>query len=380
MKPALYTGKERKLAAVSQAAPAVVRNGPAEAGENEEITSTLKADRGQGTDGRRPILQVNRLSKHFPISEGLFRKKKHILKAVNDVNLTVYEGETLGIVGESGCGKSTLGNVIMHLTPPSGGTIEFDGVNLNSLSKEQLRNKRRDIQMIFQDPFSSLNPRMKIFDIIAEPLRTHKVAEGEALKAEVYKILEAVGLSSEYAYRYPHQFSGGQRQRVGIGRAIALKPKLIICDEPVSALDVSIQSQILNLLFVLQKRYRLTYLFIAHGLPAVGYISDRIAVMYLGRIVEIADKAELLEQPAHPYTEGLMSSIPISDPEQRGHKPKALEGEIPNPLYPPAGCAFHPRCAYATERCKAEVPELAEASPGRLVACHYPLHLARGDA
>lgn len=342
-----------------------------------EVSGAAKqAGEGKGAQ-RRTILKASGLSKHYVISEGLFKTNKQLLKAVNEVDLTVYEGETLGIVGESGCGKSTLGNMIMHLTEPSKGTIEFDGTDFSRLSRKELRSKRKDIQMIFQDPFSSLNPRMKIFDIIAEPLRTHRVAEGEALKEEVYKILEAVGLSPEYAYRYPHQFSGGQRQRVGIGRAIALKPKLIVCDEPVSALDVSIQSQILNLLAVLQKRYGLTYLFIAHGLPAVGYISDRIAVMYLGKIVEIGAKEQLLKSPSHPYTEGLMSSIPISDPEQRGSKTKALEGEIPNPLHPPSGCAFHPRCAYATDRCKSEAPSLDEVSPGRLVACHYPLHLGK---
>ncbi|GIP33429.1 ABC transporter ATP-binding protein [Paenibacillus sp. J2TS4] len=328
----------------------------------------------QDIERQEGILQVRRLSKHYEINQGWFNSKKQILKAVDQVDLTVYEGETLGIVGESGCGKSTLGNMIVHLTEPTSGSILFDHSDFSQMSRENIRRKRKDIQMIFQDPYSSLNPRMKIFDIIAEPLRTHRVAEGERLKEEVYKIMDAVGLSPDYAYRYPHQFSGGQRQRVGIGRAIALKPKLIVCDEPVSALDVSIQSQILNLLSVLQKRYRLTYIFIAHGLPAVGYISDRIAVMYLGKIVEIGNKHELLSRPAHPYTEGLMASIPVSDPKLRGSSEKALEGELPNPLHPPAGCPFHPRCAYATERCKSVTPSLQPVTAERLVACHHPLN------
>jgi peptide/nickel transport system ATP-binding protein len=261
------------------------------------------------------------------------------------------------------------------LTESTTGTIEFDGVNLSSLSREQLRRKRKDIQMIFQDPFSSLNPRMKVFDIIAEPLRTHPDSSGKKLSDQVHTILEAVGLSPDYADRYPHQFSGGQRQRVGIGRALALKPKLIVCDEPVSALDVSIQSQILNLLSVLQKRYNLTYIFIAHGLPAVAYISTRIAVMYLGKIVEIASKERLLKQPFHPYTEGLLASIPVSSPEQRGQARKMLVGETPNPLNPPAGCSFHTRCPYAQDQCRKETPVLKRPAEGsdRLVACHYPL-------
>lgn len=324
-------------------------------------------------EGRKAILQIQQLSKHYVISHGLFNKNKQILKAVDQIDLTVFEGETLGIVGESGCGKSTLGNMMMYLTEPTSGTIRFDGVDFSQLSREMLRRKRKDIQMIFQDPFSSLNPRKKIFDIIAEPLLTHGIARGKELKEQVYKILEAVGLSKDYANRFPHQFSGGQRQRVGIGRAIALKPKLIVCDEPVSALDVSIQSQILNLLSILQKYYGLTYVFIAHGLPAVAYISDRIAVMYLGRIVEIGKTEELLNAPDHPYTEGLLASIPISDPEHRGNKRKALEGETPNPINQPSGCAFHTRCPYVQDLCKAEAPPLTSMGVDRFVACHYPL-------
>lgn len=334
----------------------------------------------EATENRKVILQVQQLSKQFEIKKGVFRRKTQILKAVDQVTLTVFEGETLGIVGESGCGKSTLGNMIMHLTEPSSGKILFEDDDLSELPGGALRRKRKDIQMIFQDPFSSLNPRLKIFDIIAEPLRTHGVADGAKLKERVHGIMEAVGLSPDFAQRFPHQFSGGQRQRIGIGRAIALKPKLIVCDEPVSALDVSIQSQILNLLSVLQKRYKLTYIFIAHGLPAVAYISDRIAVMYLGKIVEISKKEDLLTRPLHPYTEGLLASVPVSDPELRGKANKALEGETPNPLHPPSGCSFHTRCPYAADRCRTVEPELRMTGSGRSVACHYPLESESGAA
>lgn len=322
---------------------------------------------------RKVLLKVHELSKHFEITKGFIKRKTQILKAVDQVSFTVYEGETLGIVGESGCGKSTLGNMIMHLIEPSSGEILFEDTDLSEMSRETLRKKRKDIQMIFQDPFSSLNPRLKIFDIIAEPLRTHGIAKGDKLEEEVHKLLEAVGLSADFAERFPHQFSGGQRQRVGIGRALSLKPKLIVCDEPVSALDVSIQSQILNLLSVLQKRYKLTYIFIAHGLPAVAYISDRIAVMYLGKMMEISKKEDLLNRPLHPYTEGLLASVPVSDPELRGKEKKALEGETPNPLNPPSGCRFHTRCPYVQDRCRVEEPQLRQIGLDRSVSCHYPL-------
>lgn len=321
---------------------------------------------------KKVLLEVRGLSKHYTIQQGIFGRKRQVLKAVDDVDLTVYEGETLGIVGESGCGKSTLGNMIVQLEKPTSGTIVFDQTDMTRLSRKELRRKRKDIQIIFQDPFSSLNPRMTVFDILAEPLRTHKVASGEKLKEEIYKLLNAVGLSAEAASRYPHQFSGGQRQRIGIARALALRPKLIVCDEPVSALDVSIQSQILNLLHVLQKRYQLTYLFIAHGLPAVAYISTRIAVMYLGRIVEIGPKEAVLNQPQHPYTEGLLNSIPTMDPALRGRN-RGLEGETPNPLNLPSGCAFQGRCPYAKDICKSVRPPLTEIGEGRFAACHFPL-------
>ena len=344
--------------------------------ESERVSRTASVNQ----DGLKPLLEIRELSKHFNIGSGFLKRNAQVLKAVDEVNLTVFEGETLGIVGESGCGKSTLGNMIVHLEKPTSGEIIFDQVNMSKLSSGAIRKKRKDIQMIFQDPFSSLNPRMNVFDIIAEPLRTHRMAQGEKLKEEVYKLLDAVGLSSDFANRFPHQFSGGQRQRIGIGRALALRPKLIVCDEPVSALDVSIQAQILNLLSVLQQRYNLTYVFIAHGIPAVGYISDRIAVMYLGRIVEIGKKEDLLRNPNHPYTEGLLGSVPKADPALRGQG-KLLEGETPNPLHLPIGCSFHTRCVYAADRCKTVAPALLKVSEDRYAACHYPLTVnANSDA
>jgi len=318
------------------------------------------------------LLDVIGLKKYFPVSDGFFRRKQ-LLKAVDDIHLTVRKGETLGIVGESGCGKSTLAHLMTNLLKPTAGQIIFDGIEMNKLSKRERRKKRQDIQMIFQDPFSSLNPRMKVFDIIAEPLRAHQVARGTHLKRQVNDLLQVVGLDPTYSDRYPHEFSGGQRQRISIARAIALKPKLIVCDEPVSSLDVSVQSQILNLLETLQKEFHLTYIFIAHGLAAVKHISDRIAVMYLCKIVELASTKELFMRPLHPYTLGLISAVPIPDPTQRHLRKKILlEGEIPNPVNPPSGCSFHPRCPFATEKCKNVVPQLREISEGHVVACHHP--------
>lgn len=326
------------------------------------------------------ILEVKGLKKYFELNEGgLFKKKKHYLRAVDGVDLKVRHGETLGIVGESGCGKSTTGNVILRLLEPTEGEIIFDGVDLSKLSEKEMRKKRKDIQMIFQDPFSSLNPRMRVFNLIAEPLITHNVASGEELKRQVYELLEVVGLDRTYAQRYPHEFSGGQRQRIGIARALALKPKLIICDEPVSALDVSIQAQILNLLARLQKEFHLTYIFIAHGLPAVKHFSDRIAVMYLGKVVELASKEQLFSRPLHPYTEGLLSAVPIMDPTLRDKKKQIIiEGDMPSPANPPSGCRFHTRCPYASEKCMTEMPELKEHEDGHMVACHYPLENGAG--
>lgn len=325
------------------------------------------------------LLEVINLKKYFDVTEGILKGERQYLKAVDGVNLSIKKGETLGIVGESGCGKSTTGHLIMNMLEPTEGKVIFDGVELNKLSKREMREKRKDIQMIFQDPFSSLNPRMKVFDIVAEPLVTHGVARGRQLREQVYELLDVVGLDKSYASRYPHEFSGGQRQRIGIARAIALRPKLIVCDEPVSALDVSIQSQILNLLVKLQQEFNLTYVFIGHGLPAVKHISDQIAVMYLGRIVEMAYKDELFKQPMHPYTEGLISSVPIPDPTLRGKREKViLEGDIPSPVNPPSGCHFHTRCPFATEKCRTVIPEFKEKREGHFVACHYPLREAEG--
>ncbi len=325
------------------------------------------------------LLEVKGLKKSFDVSEGWFKRKKQYLRAVDGVDLFVKEGETLGIVGESGCGKSTTGNLIMHLLEPTEGEIIFDGMNLSQLSSEELRKKRVDIQMIFQDPFSSLNPRMRVFDLIAEPLRTHRVAQGKKLEEMVLELMDVVGLDRSYSRRYPHEFSGGQRQRIGIARAIALKPKLVVCDEPVSALDVSIQSQILNLLVKLQKEFNLTFIFIAHGLPAVKHISDRIAVMYLGQVVELATKEQLFKRPMHPYTEGLLSAVPIPDPTLRDKKNRVvLEGDMPSPANPPSGCRFHTRCPYAEAKCKEDLPKLTEKEEGHYVACHYPLNSGQG--
>lgn len=327
------------------------------------------------------LLEAKGITKHFPVSEGVLKRKKALLRAVDGVDLTIYSGETLGIVGESGCGKSTLGNVLMRLLEPTSGELTFDGSPFLTLRGEALRQKRADMQMVFQDPFSSLNPRMKVIDIIAEPLKTHKKAQGKQLVERVYELLDIVGLDRSYAGRYPHEFSGGQRQRIGIARAIALKPKLVICDEPVSALDVSIQAQILNLLARLQKEFQLTFLFIAHGLPAIKHISDRIAVMYLGKVVELADKDDLFNQPLHPYTAGLISAVPVTDPRKRHQQQRIIpEGDMPSPVRPPSGCRFHTRCPYAQERCAVEEPVLVEKAAGHQVACHFPLMNRPGGA
>lgn len=320
------------------------------------------------------ILEVKNIKKHFDLTKSKLAKNRRILRAVDGVDLEIIKGETLGIVGESGCGKSTLGNVIVDLLSPTEGEVNFENQNVHTLPKKEKRKMRKNIQMIFQDPFSSLNPRMKVFDIIAEPLKTHQIKSGKALVEEVEHLLSVVGLDKSMASRYPHEFSGGQRQRIGIARAIALKPKLIVCDEPTSALDVSIQSQILNLLKDLQNEFDLTFMFIGHGLSAVKFISDRIAVMYLGKIVEVAEKDELFKETMHPYTDALLSSIPISNPNERDSVNKInIKGEIPSPEDPPTGCPFHTRCPIAQDVCKEIVPKLKEGKPGHEVACHFPL-------
>ncbi|KYD10021.1 MULTISPECIES: ABC transporter ATP-binding protein [Heyndrickxia] len=320
------------------------------------------------------LLEIEGLKKYFPISSGFFGKTKQYIKAVDGINLIVKKGETLGIVGESGCGKSTTGNTILRLIEPTDGKIIFEGSDITKLSERGMQRIRKDIQMVFQDPFSSLNPRMRVFDIIAEPLRTHKVAKGKELEQAVYELMETVGLDRSFSSRYPHEFSGGQRQRIGIARALALKPKLIICDEPVSALDVSIQAQILNLLMDLQKKFNLTYIFIAHGIPAVKYISDRIAVMYMGEVVELSSKEGLFKHTLHPYTSGLIASVPIPDPTLRDRKEQyILEDDLPDQTNLPTGCSFYPRCPFGMEKCKVEKPKLRQIRDEHFVACHHPL-------
>jgi len=322
---------------------------------------------------RQKLLEVENLKMHFPIQQGFFRKVVGQVRAVDGISFYIYEGETLGLVGESGCGKTTAGRCILRAYEPTTGQVMFrkDGemVDILKLHKKELKDLRREMQIIFQDPFSSLNPRMTVMDIISEPLVVNGVAKGDDLKAQVRQLLEAVGLRAQHMNRYPYAFSGGQRQRIGIARALALRPKLMVCDEPVSALDVSIQAQTLNLLEDLQKDFGLTYLFIAHDLSVVEHISDRVAVMYLGNIVELAASDELYENPRHPYTEALLSSVPTTDPDNKS-KRIVLEGDVPSPANPPSGCKFHPRCRFAKEICSQEIPEWREISPDHWVACH----------
>ncbi|MDF2556602.1 MAG: oligopeptide/dipeptide transporter, ATPase subunit [Bacillales bacterium] len=315
------------------------------------------------------LLQISNLSKSFESSKGFFRKVKNEVKAVDGVSFEVKQGETLGIVGESGCGKSTTGRLIMRLIEGGKGKINFEGQDVQSLSTKDLRKLRRDIQMIFQDPYASLNPRHTVEKIIEEPLIVHKIGTKEERRKRVAEVMDVVGLSPYHLKRYPHQFSGGQRQRIGIARALVTNPKLIIADEPVSALDVSIQAQVLNLLKDIQVEFGLTYLFIAHDLGVVRHISDRVAVMYLGRIVEIAEVEELFENPKHPYTKALLSSVPVPDPTFEKQE-IVLTGEIPSPSNPPSGCTFHTRCNSCMDICKAEKPVLQQIQSGHQVACH----------
>lgn len=316
------------------------------------------------------LLEVKNLVKHFPITQGIiFSKKVEAVQAVDDVSFTVNKGETLGLVGESGCGKSTTGRVILRLIEATSGEVRFEGRNILTLNAKEMRELRKDMQIIFQDPYASLNPRMTVGDIIAEPLKIHGLAKGKERQKRVQELLEVVGLASYHARRYPHEFSGGQRQRIGIARALAVRPKLIICDEPVSALDVSIQAQVINLLQDLQKEFGLTYLFIAHDLSVVKHISDRVAVMYLGKIVELADKYELFDNAQHPYTQALLSAIPVPDPHYKRER-IILQGDVPSPINPPSGCRFHTRCPKVMDICKVQVPESVEVSPNHWVACH----------
>ncbi|MBO8127008.1 MAG: dipeptide ABC transporter ATP-binding protein [Firmicutes bacterium] len=320
--------------------------------------------------GAEALLEVKNLVKHFPITRGIiFSKQVGAVRAVDNISFTVNKGETLGLVGESGCGKSTTGRVILRLLEATSGEVRFEGRNILDLSPREMRELRKDMQIIFQDPYASLNPRMTVGDIIAEPLKIHGLAKGKERQKRVNELLEVVGLASYHARRYPHEFSGGQRQRIGIARALAVKPKLIICDEPVSALDVSIQAQVINLLQDLQKEFGLTYLFIAHDLSVVKHISDRVAVMYLGKIVELAEKNELFDNPKHPYTKALLSAIPVPDPTFKRER-IILQGDVPSPINPPSGCRFHTRCPVAKDICKVKEPEYREVGPNHWAACH----------
>jgi oligopeptide/dipeptide ABC transporter ATP-binding protein len=318
-----------------------------------------------------PILRVENLVKHFEVGGGLFGGRPAVVKAVDGVSFEIGRGETLGLVGESGCGKTTTGRCILRLEPPTRGRVIFEGRDMSTLSDAELRGMRRRMQVIFQDPYSSLNPRMTVGQIIAEPLAVHRIVPDRAARAaRVQDLLRHAGLLPAMARRYPHELSGGQRQRVGIARALAMEPTLIICDEPVSALDVSIQAQIINLLEELQAEFGLTYLFVAHDLSVVRHISDRVAVMYLGKIVEITDRKSLYEDPLHPYTKALLSAVPIPDPVVEARREHVvLGGEVPSPLNPPSGCVFHPRCPIAVAECRTTVPELRQIRPGHRAAC-----------
>ncbi|GAW28721.1 ABC transporter ATP-binding protein [Carboxydocella sp. ULO1] len=321
---------------------------------------------------KQPLVEVKGLKKFFEVGHG------QVLKAVNNLNLTIHKGETVGLVGESGCGKSTAGRTIIRLYEPTAGQVLFNGRNIYDLKGKELLQLRRGMQMIFQDPYASLNPRMTVGDIIGEALDIHGLAKGKARQERIIELLRLVGLNAEHANRFPHEFSGGQRQRVGIARALAVEPQFIICDEPISALDVSIQAQVVNLLKDLQEKMGLTYLFIAHDLAMVKYISDRVAVMYLGKMAELAESFELYDRPLHPYTQALLSAIPIPDPEVEASRQRIiLQGDVPSPINPPSGCHFRTRCRYAKPICAEQEPELRDMGGGHMVACHFAGEVGR---
>ena len=324
---------------------------------------------GNGSDV--DLIQVRDLQMHFPVTKGIvFQRQVGAVKAVDGVSFSIKKGETLGLVGESGCGKSTTGRAILQLYRPTAGEVLFQGQDLVKLRGEDMRRMRRKVQMIFQDPYASLNPRMTVGDIVGEPIRVHNLRQGKAVRERVQELLQLVGLNPYFINRYPHEFSGGQRQRIGVARALAVEPEFVVCDEPVSALDVSIQAQVINLLEELQDKLGLTYLFIAHGLSVVKHISDRVAVMYLGKVVELAEGSKLYNMPMHPYTQALLSAVPIPDPKiEKRRKRIILEGDVPSPLNPPSGCHFHTRCPIAIERCKVEEPPFMDYGGGHFAAC-----------
>jgi oligopeptide/dipeptide ABC transporter ATP-binding protein len=329
-------------------------------------------------NGGDPLVDVRNVKKYFPIRKGLLQREVARVHAVDDVTFSVREGETLGLVGESGCGKSTLGRTIVRLLEPTEGSILFEGRDISKLGSRSLRPLRREMQIVFQDPYASLNPRKRVGAIIGSPLKIHGIEDKKGRRKRVQDLLETVGLSPEHYNRFPHEFSGGQRQRIGVARALALRPKLIVADEPVSALDVSIQSQMLNLLGDLQTEFQLTYIFIAHDLGVVRHVSDRIAVMYLGKLVELSPAEDLYQRPIMPYTEALLSAVPIPDPDLSAKRERiVLEGDVPSPIDPPSGCRFHPRCRYMTDICQQVEPPLVEYGGGHLAACHHPLNVDR---
>ena len=329
---------------------------------------------------KQPLVKVKNLVKYFPIKIGAFGSEKAVVHAIDDVSFDIFKGETLGLVGESGCGKSTTGFTILQIYRSTSGSVEFEGVDLASLSKQELRAMRKRAQIVFQDPYSTLNPRMTIGEALAEPMKVHKICPDSEIQGRIAQLIRDVGLNPNVANRYPHEFSGGQRQRICIARALACDPEFIVCDEPISALDVSIQAQIINLLMDIQEKYNLTYLFIAHDLAVVRHISDRIAVMYLGKIMEIAEKKDLFKRPLHPYTKALLSAVPEADPDiERQRQRVILKGDVSNAIDPPSGCRFHPRCAYATEVCSQAVPELEDHGNGHQVACLRLDEIARED-